>query len=215
MKPLSFIDVETTGLEPEKHEMIQIAVIKVDCVTLEVLDEIETKIQPRHLERADPVALRINGYCPERWTNAITLWQALCQINPLIDGTILAGHNVAFDRAFLQAAWRHCKTEPANIDYHLFDTFVLASPLLFSGIIERLSLDSICSYFGIERDNPHCALSDAYCSLKIARRILPQTQMSIWFNALSSDERSIVESLLKRLHNSRRDYEEFEKASML
>ena len=85
----------------------------------------------------------------------------------------LAGHNVGFDRAFLEAAWRVTSGPPPDIDHHTVDTATLAWPLLAAGRIKSLSLVAVCTALGIGLHDPHRALSDAERSLEIARRLLP------------------------------------------
>ncbi|MBP6912721.1 MAG: hypothetical protein KBB86_02185 [Candidatus Pacebacteria bacterium] len=80
---LAFIDVETTGLNPDKHELIQIGIVLADQtwegdkVTLKHVDEIELKIKPERISDADPQALRVNGYTPAEWIFAYSLPEAM------------------------------------------------------------------------------------------------------------------------------------------
>lgn len=41
MSDLAFLDLETTGLDPARHEIIEAAVVRVDGRTLEELDAVE------------------------------------------------------------------------------------------------------------------------------------------------------------------------------
>ncbi len=176
MRPLAFIDLETTGLDPARHEILEIGVIRVDARTFTELDATDVRVHPARLEDADPEALRLNGYSPRRWENAASLPEALDWVAPLLVGATLAGHNVGFDRAFLEAAWRATGGPPPDLDHHLLDTAVLAWPLLAEGRIESLSLATVCTALGIGLHDPHRALSDAERSLEIARRLLPGTR---------------------------------------
>jgi len=151
-------------------------VIRVDGRTLTDIDATDVRVHPGRLEDADPEALRLNGYSPRRWENATNLWEALDWVAPLLVGATLAGHNVGFDRAFLEAAWRATGGPPPDLDHHLLDTATLAWPLLAEGQIESLSLVAVCTALGIGLHDPHRALSDAERSLEIARRLLPGAQ---------------------------------------
>ena len=51
----AFIDIETTGLNLRKHEIIEIGVV-LTTPTLEIIEEFEIKIKPENIESADPVA---------------------------------------------------------------------------------------------------------------------------------------------------------------
>jgi len=173
MRSLAFIDLETTGLDPSRHEILEIGVIRVDGRTLADLDATDVRVHPRRLEDADPEALRLNGYSARRWENATNLWEALDWVAPLLVGATLAGHNVGFDRAFLEVAWKATGGPPPDLDHHLLDTASLAWPLLVEGLVDSLSLITVCTALGIGLHDPHRALSDAERSLEIARRLLP------------------------------------------
>ena len=50
---LAFIDIETTGLNLLKHEIIEIGCV-LTTPELKVIEEFELKIKPEHIENADP-----------------------------------------------------------------------------------------------------------------------------------------------------------------
>ena len=186
MMPIAFIDLETTGLDPARHEIIEAAVIRVDGETLAEIDHTDVRVHPERIEDASPEALRINGYTPEAWKNAASLGQALEWIAPLLEGAVLAGHNPGFDRAFLDAACRRLGLMPAW-DHHLLDTASLAWPLLASGELAGLSLDAVCAHLGIVRKERHRALADAADCLEVARRMIPAIQQAVEIGGLQGD----------------------------
>ena len=63
---LAFIDVETTGLIPGHHEMIDIGIVMTDLDGSE-LGEIFVRIQPQHPERTDEGARAVNAFDEDRW----------------------------------------------------------------------------------------------------------------------------------------------------
>jgi DNA polymerase-3 subunit epsilon len=199
MKPIVFLDLETTGLDPRRHEILEIGAVRVDPMTLAILAEAEVRVAPRRLEDAEPDALRVNGYAAKDWTSALGLDVALGMIAPLLEGAILAGHNPSFDRGFLVEGWQQAGVTPPPMDYHLLDTASLAWPLYSAGAIEKLSLSTLCAHFGIERPSPHRALADAHASRELARRLLPSNSMTMRASALQGDEHAIAELLLSRL----------------
>ena len=186
MRDLAFIDLETTGLDPARHEIIEAAVIRVDGETLAEIDHTDVRVLPERIEDASPVALRINGYTPDAWKDAASQAQALEWITPLLDGAVLGGHNPGFDRAFLEAACRRTGIMPAW-DHHLLDTASLAWPLLASGELAGLSLDAVCAHLGIVRKERHRALADAADSLEVARRMIPAIQQAVESGMLHGD----------------------------
>ncbi len=66
----AFIDIETTG-RSFNHEIIEIAVLRVSSYNFSVLEEWVVKIKPRHLEIAEPEALKINHYNDKDWLEAL------------------------------------------------------------------------------------------------------------------------------------------------
>lgn len=206
MRPLVFVDCETTGLDPARHELIEVAVLRVHPQTLVVEAEVALKVRPERIEDADPEALRINGYSEEAWADAISLDEAMAQLAPVLEGAMLAGHNVAFDRGFLDAAWRRVGRRPENIDHHLLDTATLAWPLLSSGTLDSVSLTPVCKHLGIERGEEHWALDDARASLEVSRRLLPTMEDHAQLSAFAGDERAIFRALLRRIDAGRGQY---------
>ncbi|MDP1916609.1 MAG: 3'-5' exonuclease [Myxococcales bacterium] len=168
---ITFVDLETTGLEFRKHEILEIGVIRADARTLEIVAQCEVRVCPERLENASPEALAIAGYSLADWVEASTLEVALCRVAPLFEGALVAGHNVGFDWAFLEEAFRREELPLPEVDYHRLDTASLAWPLVASGELTSLSLNSVAAHFGLERPSPHRALADARCSLEVARRL--------------------------------------------
>ena len=62
-----FVDLETTGLDPSRHDIIEIGIVRVDARTLEVLDEHEALVAPERLGEAQLDALAINGFTTAAW----------------------------------------------------------------------------------------------------------------------------------------------------
>lgn len=206
MRSLAFIDLETTGLDPAHHEILEIGLVIADPRTLEQRESLHLRMRPERIEDADPEALRINGWTPEAWQDAVPLGVALTRARPLLDGALLAGHNVSFDRAFLDVAWRTAGVARPAMDHHVLDTATLAWPLLAVGLVESLSLDPICRKLGIDVGEPHRALIDARRSLELARCLLPEAALLTRVRALEADERALIETILARIDSGRLDY---------
>jgi len=107
---LCWLDVETTGLSDQDHEIIEI------CVVSEA-GMFEKKFKPLGL--CDPGAARVNGYTPELWeAQGAEDWTLddLLEIGKIIDGKIPAGCNVSFDLGFLSAYY--ARARDAEPDFH-------------------------------------------------------------------------------------------------
>ena len=73
---LAFIDTETTGLNPDVHEIIELALIVCKQISvpgrgpkIEIIKEYEWKIKPARIDLAQEDALRINGYAQYKVTD--------------------------------------------------------------------------------------------------------------------------------------------------
>ena len=97
MTPLVFLDLETTGLDPERHEPWEMAYAVDDGPIL-------SAVVPHALYSPDPRALKLNGYL-DRAIDAPhdEAFEDLLRVR--IDGATLVGANPAFDAAFLRARW--------------------------------------------------------------------------------------------------------------
>ncbi|WP_408891550.1 exonuclease domain-containing protein [Myxococcus faecalis] len=169
LRTLAFIDLETTGLDASRHEVLEVAVLRVDARSLKVLAEYEARVQPTRLTDAHPEALAVCGYSDEEWRDALPLQEVLATVTPLLAGTLVAGHNTSFDWGFLVEGYRRTELAMPRVDYHRLDTASLAWPLLATGEVESLSLNTLAKRFGLHRPTPHRAMADARCTLELAR----------------------------------------------
>ena len=132
--------------------------------------------------------------------------QSAARGDALLEGALVAGHNVGFDWAFLEAGFERAGLTLPRVDYHRLDTASLAWPLVVSGELPSMSLDPVAKLLGIERPHPHRALADARCSLAVARRLVERMRLGGRLTGLPADERQICDALLGRLEQGRRQY---------
>jgi DNA polymerase III epsilon subunit-like protein len=77
MTKLVFIDTETLGLDPERHELWEVAmIVREDGTDTEWVWQFEV----RHLGDADPIALRINRYHERAWPDGFTIDDYDCRV---------------------------------------------------------------------------------------------------------------------------------------
>lgn len=174
-KKLAFLDVETTGFDPVKQEIIELGVVvaaqQADGAWRTV-NEIDVKVKPRHIETADKEALRVNGYSEDAWMFAHTLEQALEELNQKAKDAIMVAHNVAFDYGFIDQAYRSVEMESA-MAYQKFDTISIAFAKLHADPdIKGYSLRALCEYFGITNEKAHTALADARATFEVFQELM-------------------------------------------
>ena len=162
-KTLAFVDLETTGLDPNKHEIIEAAIIlsRADGSTYEW----QSKIKPKDIASADPVALKVNGYIPEEWDKAPLLEEVSSEITSLLEGTMPVAHNAHFDRSFLET---HLGVD--TLPHRWLDTISIAHVVMPNR--DRYSLASLCDAFGIDNSGAHTALVDARRCLRLYESLM-------------------------------------------
>lgn len=175
---LAFIDVETTGFNPDTQEIIQIGCVLADQewvagkVKLKHIDEFELKIKPENISAADPQALRVNGYTPSEWVFAYNLEEAMKIFQKKTEDCIFVAHNACFDNMFIEKAFR--KTGLENLMYyHKLDTLSIAYTRLgVRNDIDKYSLGALCDILGVKNTNAHTALADAHATYEIFPKLI-------------------------------------------
>lgn len=171
-RPLLFIDLEMTGLDPRVHEILEVGALLVDGGTLEIKSEYETKIKPENIENADPKALELNRYQEKEWTKAVPLRQVLEKLNELAPQGMIAGWNITFDWMFLEMAYRQHDIKPA-FDYHKIDVLGIAWYwALKHPEIKEVKLSKFCEYFKIDRKDAHRALADIKATFAVFKKLV-------------------------------------------
>jgi len=169
---LAWIDVETTGLDPDSYEVVEVAIIRTDA-ELRELRRYHALMLPRRPWKAEPEALAINGFSEVRWlergaVSPLTAWRNAL---PYLEGAALAGHNVHFDAAFATMELRRLGWSPAWY-WRRVDTVSIAYRLYLDGVLEKQTLSALAKYCGVPHVRPHEAMSDVETTLECARVLL-------------------------------------------
>jgi DNA polymerase III epsilon subunit-like protein len=157
---LAFIDVETTGLVPGWHEMIDIG-IAVATVDGRVIDTLFLRIQPEHPERLSPGARAVNAFDAERWKTLgalapVAAVDSILAFHRRAAGTrptLMVAFNSQFDAAFLDHLFRSSGSSWREM-YHYF---VLDLPsMAWSLGLRDLRASELAKRLGVP-DEPHVA----------------------------------------------------------
>jgi DNA polymerase-3 subunit epsilon len=171
---LAFIDVETTGLNSDVAEIIELGVVlaKLKDGELVVIDQLDVKIRPEHIETAEPAALRVNNYNEADWMFAVALEDAMKTFADKTDGAVFVAHNVVFDYGFIDRAFKNTGVEN-RMHYHKLDTIAMAFGILHNqDDMNKFSLKALCEYYGIENKKAHSAFADAYATYELFKKLL-------------------------------------------
>ncbi len=173
-RPLAVTDIETTSLEPEDGEIIEIGLVMVRQETLEVIHEWAALVMPEHIDTAQREALVVNGYNEQDWRDAMSLEAAMRMYIHFTKDAIFAAFNASFDWDFIRRALR--RFDIANQMYYL-KVCLLSIPWdrLRKARLVSYRLDALATYVGLaEEPRPHRALVGARIALEVYRRLTIQ-----------------------------------------
>ncbi|MCH2409757.1 3'-5' exonuclease [Myxococcota bacterium] len=178
----AFLDCEFGGLDPELHDITEIAVIMTDERLVEFA-QAEWKVSARE-ERITKEAAKISGYDPEVWrTESVALPQALNEFSSLCpenQTVVPAGQNVRMDVQFLERAYKNTHID-FPFDYHTLDlaTLFYSYCLIGGKNVKALSLRRSATVAGLSDGSvPHRAMADARLTLETFRYYIENLQIS-------------------------------------
>jgi len=162
--PLVVLDVETTGLDPELDE-----VIEVGAVRLEGGRETATYHALVRPTRAVGESVHTHGLTDELLAReGRPARDVLAELASFVGAAPAVGHNVEFDAAFLEANAARAGAAlrlPARID-----TLVLSRRFLD---LPRYDLATVLTHLGGTMGTAHRALDDARAAAEVLRRLAP------------------------------------------
>lgn len=169
----AFIDMEFGGLDPELHDITEIAVILTDYRLAE-LGQKEWKVRAR-ADRITREAAAISGYDAKVWAaEAVPVRQALEELTALLPKGVTvvpAGQNVRMDVQFLERGYKSCEL-PYPFDYHVIDlaTLFYVWSLVAGHTVPALSLRQAATHAGlVEGGVEHRAMADTRLTLETFR----------------------------------------------
>ncbi|TCK03408.1 exonuclease domain-containing protein [Phorcysia thermohydrogeniphila] len=158
-------DLETTGLDVKKDEIISIGAVKVVNFKVDFSTTFYTLLRPQKEPARESVL--IHGIREEELSGAPKAEEVLPQFLEYIKGTVLIGYFVAFDIAMLSKYTKRLfGFEVLNpfIDIRHLYKLDLKRRYLLNQVQEEKSLDEIAQELGIEVEKRHNALCDCLLS---------------------------------------------------
>jgi DNA polymerase III epsilon subunit-like protein len=170
------VDIETTGTDSEKNAITSIGAIDFDNPQNQFYEECrifpDADIQQEALILTGLSDKDLND--PKRFSLEEIIKHFLHWVNASNDN-ILAGHNVAFDRRFLENACKRCNFA-WPFGYRVIDLHSIAyGYCLAKGMltIPTLSLDTILNLVGIPPEpKPHIAIQGAKLEAEAFSRLI-------------------------------------------
>jgi DNA polymerase-3 subunit epsilon len=147
-------DTETTGLSPSDDEIISIGAVRIVNGRLLRQESFDRLVDPGR--PVDPAATRIHGISAEMLEGQPTIEEVLPLFAHFAQGTVLVGHNVAFDLRFLEL--KEARTG-VRFTQPVLDTLLLSA--VVSPDEEDHSLEAMAARLGASVVGRHTALGDA------------------------------------------------------
>jgi DNA polymerase III epsilon subunit-like protein len=178
-KVIVFVDIETTGLDPDKHGVIEFGAVICDPA-VGFRHGLQTLVNPGRNIAVSPKALEVNGISeadfraagvPGYGDFALQLQNLGARANNTGGKPIIGGWNVHFDYGFIRKAAPD--TVRSAFDYHLADAWAIANLL---GDMHALNaecyssrgaiiLENVATQFGVDvsmiQGERHRAMYDA------------------------------------------------------
>lgn len=173
---LTVFDTETTGLNPDIHEILEVGFISFildENGNDYLLKEYESKIMPSRIHLANEKALEVNGYSYSAWKDAPTFLEEYKNIKRIIEESdILLGQNLIFDIRFLDEM---CKRESLDlINYPSYiDTKSMADALVRGEWLQRSGMDYLVEHYKVvTKGRAHTALADCWRTFEVWKKLL-------------------------------------------
>lgn len=158
LKSYIAFDLETTGLNPQENEIIEIGALKVR----------NGKVTERFMEFIRPSAplssaiTSLTGITDEMVADARPRCSVIADFLDFCGEDVLIGHNVIFDYSFMK-----CSAAAENMPFEKsgIDTLKIAQKVHKD--LPSKSLGSLCDYYQIENRAAHRAYHDALATAKL------------------------------------------------
>lgn len=156
-------DLETTGLESIRDEIIEIGACKI--VDGRIDEVFSTFVNPnRHIPKE---ITALTGIDDSMVANAPTINYVLPDFYKFCYGSTMVGHNVSFDIGFIYAAGKKLSY---NFDNPLKDTMEMARQKLPG--LKNYKLGTVVERLNVVLDNAHRAINDATATAKVFIKLM-------------------------------------------
>lgn len=175
MGQLVFVDLETTGLDVDRHGIIEIGCI-FETDGIRESEDFQALVNPGAVEHSDEAA-KVHKIPRQAIDAAPPLYEVLRQFDSrCADEAIVSGWNTKFDEAFLFKAYQRYGLK-WRFDYHIFDVWSLYKRLQLTGKLPadlHLGLGTVAQHYQIVHagEDHHRALTDAEWAWRLYRLAL-------------------------------------------
>lgn len=160
---LIVLDLETTGLNQAKDQVIAIGAVAIRNNAIELCDQFDLVLRRPELDISETVL--IHGIGPEALTSGHETEDALLRLLEWMDGDPVLAYHSAFDQGFLEKALR--KTLGYTKSHTWFDVADLMPAFFPDAKPSGRGLDDWADHFGLEVSARHQAAADALATAEL------------------------------------------------
>ena len=165
------VDIETTGLEPSEHQILQIALVLCDSAGT-VLGTWSTYVKPPRWPFGRLGPRNVHGITWWALRGAPDTRTALASLAERLAGRVFTAHNVDFDLTFLKL---HAERTGVALPIEsVVCTLTLSRSLDRSGSRSHRLVD-LCEHYGVTLERAHDALEDARATAGILPYLLGES----------------------------------------
>lgn len=166
LESLSYVvvDLETTGLNPDTDEIIEIGAIKVEGKELK--DIFNKLVRPQ--KKITEEIVNLTGITQDMLESEIPIRPVISQFADFIGSSTLVAHNAGFDISFLKINFKRSLNK--ELENTAACTLLIARDILPN--LENHKLHTVAKYFGIEVTNRHRAIGDAELTYQIWLKLI-------------------------------------------
>mgnify|MGYP001024698908 FL=1 len=156
-------DIETTGLDPEFDEIIEIGAVKIkDGIKIDTFNSL---IKPEY--EIDEFITELTGITNGMVENAPSIDEVLPKFMDFIRDYIIIGHNVNFDINFIYDNLEELNIPPITNDF--VDTLRISRRLIPE--LKHHKLSDLANYFNIDTNGSHRSLKDVEITLEVLKNL--------------------------------------------
>ncbi len=146
------LDLETTGLNPVEDEILEIGAVRFEdgVITGEYQTFVKCKLP------LNPRIVSLTGIDDSMAEGGIGLEDALTELFEFLKDSVILGHNIKFDFAFLKMKAKECGM---NFQCMGIDTLAISRKLLKD--LESRKLEYLGGYFKVPMEASHRAVDDS------------------------------------------------------
>ncbi|MGW8250689.1 MAG: 3'-5' exonuclease, partial [Anaerolineales bacterium] len=163
MTSLVALDIETTGLDPQRDAIIEIGAVRFNESRVE--DQWTTLIHPGRT--IPPFITQLTGINDQMVIKAPPISAVLTDLIHFIDDAPILGHNVGFDISFLRKQKKNLFGENEVVD-----SYELAAVLMPTA--GRYSLGALATALGVPFPATHRALDDAHATRGVYLQLMEE-----------------------------------------